>query len=52
MNWILIIAAAWPASAALAALVLGRTIGLADQKAAEAEDCAPNFVVQPAFPRA
>jgi hypothetical protein len=45
MNWIMVVAVAWPATAVLAALVLGRAIGVADEQAA----CAPNFVVEPAF---
>jgi hypothetical protein len=43
MQWILFVGAAWPVSAALAALLLGRAIGLEDRKAAETP--APNFVV-------
>jgi hypothetical protein len=43
MTWIVIVGTAWPVTAAMAALVLGRAIRLADRRAAEAE--APNFVV-------
>ena len=49
MNWIMVVAVAWPATAVLAALVLGRAIGVADEQAAEQAACAPNFVVEPAF---
>jgi hypothetical protein len=45
MNWIVMVATAWPLTAAMAALVLGRAIGLADRRAADAEAAAPNFVV-------
>lgn len=49
MTWILIIGTAWPLTAGLAALVLGRAITLADTRAAEPEIAARNFVVDPAF---
>ncbi|WP_167762021.1 hypothetical protein [Blastococcus sp. CT_GayMR19] len=49
MTWILIVGTAWPLTAAVAALVLGRAIGLADRRTAEAEFARPNFVVDPAL---
>jgi len=49
MSWILIVGTAWPLTAAVAAAVLGRAIGLADRRAAEADCAAPNFVVDPAY---
>jgi hypothetical protein len=36
----------------LAAVLIGRTIGLADEKAVEAADAAPNFVVDGAMAHA
>jgi len=45
MTWMVIVGTAWPVTAAMAALVLGRAIRLADGRAAEAEAEAPNFVV-------
>ena len=49
MNWIMAVAVAWPATALVAALVFGRAIGVADERAAEQAACAPNFVVETAF---
>ena len=49
MTWILIVGTAWTLTAAVAALVLGRAISLADRLAADAGSAAPNFVVEPAF---
>ena len=49
MNWILIVGTAWPLTAAVAALVLGRAISQADRRTAEAESAAPNFVAEPAY---
>jgi hypothetical protein len=43
MTWIVFGVAAWPATALVAALVLGRAIGQADGFAADA--ITPNFVV-------
>jgi hypothetical protein len=43
MTWIVFGVAAWPATALVAALVLGRAIGHADGFAADA--ITPNFVV-------
>jgi hypothetical protein len=45
MTWIVIVTTAWPVTAALAALLLGRAIGLADRRAVQAEAAGPNFVV-------
>jgi hypothetical protein len=48
MTWILLVGAAWPATAVVAAVLLGRTIRRADQEALTAADTAPNFVVDDA----
>ena len=49
MTWVLVIGAGWVLLAALAALVIGRSVRLADAKAAaEAAAEEPNFVVDPA----
>jgi hypothetical protein len=48
MSWVLVIAGAWMAVAAVVAILVGRSIRLADRKAAAEAAQAPNFVVQPA----
>lgn len=49
MTWVLVIGAAWLLLAALAAVVIGRSVRLADARAAaHAERDEPNFVVDPA----
>jgi hypothetical protein len=50
MTWVLVIGAAWLLLAALAAVVIGRSVRLADARAAaRAEPDEPNFVVDPAI---
>ena len=45
MNWVLVVGAAWVLLAVAAAWALGRAIGIADRKAADAKRDRPNFVV-------
>jgi hypothetical protein len=49
MNWILVVGTAWPLTAAVAAVVLGRAIRLADERAPQAGSATPNVVVDPAY---
>jgi hypothetical protein len=49
MTWVLVIVASWVLLAALAAVLIGRSVRLADARAArEATVHEPNFVVDPA----
>ena len=49
MTWVLVIGVGWLLLAALVAVVIGRSVRLADAKAAaEASADEPNFVVDPA----
>ena len=48
MNWILVVGTAWPLTAGVAAVILGRAIRLADRRAPQAGS-GPNFVVDPAY---
>ena len=45
MGWLWIVGAAWVLLSVGLALVIGRSIGLADRKAADLAPDAPNFVV-------
>ena len=49
MTWVLVIGVGWVLLAALVAVVIGRSVRLADKKAAaESSADEPNFVVDPA----
>lgn len=49
MSGILIVGTAWPLTAAVAALVVGRAVSLADRRAADAQSAAPDLVVERAL---